>query len=164
MSRSAPDLDVPPTAASNFVGTALREDHYENSDTRIRAHRLGHHLCLRRSRRAGYAQGNKGYTTLKTVVIDLGAEIPSMAGWQLRLRMLKIEPGGHIGLHDHKDRPAVVVFQQGTDTVTNSDGTSKTFHPGDTTAEGVKTVHWHKNAGSDDVLFATADLVKKPAN
>ena len=109
-------------------------------------------------------QGNKGYTTLKTVVIDLGAEIPSMAGWQLRLRMLKIEPGGHIGLHDHKDRPAVVVFQQGTDTVTNSDGTSKTFHPGDTTAEGVKTVHWHKNAGSDDVLFATADLVKKPAN
>jgi len=28
----------------------------------------------------------------------------------------------------------------------------------------VKTVHWHKNAGSEDVLFATADLVKKPAN
>ena len=43
-------------------------------------------------------QGNKGYTTLKTAVIDLGAEIPSMAGWQLRLRMLEIEPGGHIGL------------------------------------------------------------------
>jgi quercetin dioxygenase-like cupin family protein len=107
---------------------------------------------------------NKGYTTLKTVMIDLGAEIPNMAGWQLRLRMLKVEPGGHIGLHDHKDRPAVVVFQQGTDTVTNGDGTSKTFNAGDTTAEGVKTVHWHKNAGSDDVLFATADLVKKPAN
>jgi hypothetical protein len=27
-----------------------------------------------------------------------------------------------------------------------------------------KTVHWHKNAGSDDVLFATADLVKKASN
>jgi quercetin dioxygenase-like cupin family protein len=107
---------------------------------------------------------NKGYTTLKTVVIDLGAEIPSMAGWQLRLRTLKIEPGGHIGLHDHKDRPAVVVFQQGTDTVTNGDGSSKTLKAGDTTAEGVKTVHWHKNTGSDDVLFVTADLVKKPAN
>jgi hypothetical protein len=25
-------------------------------------------------------------------------------------------------------------------------------------------VHWHKNTGSDDVLFVTADLVKKPAN
>jgi quercetin dioxygenase-like cupin family protein len=107
---------------------------------------------------------NKGYTTLKTVVIDLGAEIPGMAGWQLRLRTLKLDPGGHIGLHDHKDRPAVVVFQQGADTVTNADGTSKTFHAGDTTAEGVKTVHWHKNAGSDDMIFTTADLVKKPAN
>ena len=109
-------------------------------------------------------KGNKGYTTIKTVVIDLGDEIPSMAGWQLRLRTLKIEPGGHIGLHDHKDRPAVVLFQQGTDTVTNDDGSSKTFKAGDTTAEGVKTVHWHKNTGSDDLLFVTADLVKKPAN
>jgi hypothetical protein len=50
---------------------------------------------------------NKAYTTPKTVTIDLGPEIPSMAGWQLRLQMLKIEPGGHIGLHSHKDRPAV---------------------------------------------------------
>jgi quercetin dioxygenase-like cupin family protein len=106
---------------------------------------------------------NKGYTTLKTVVIDLGAEIPSMAGWQLRLRTLKIEPGGHIGLHDHKDRPAVVVFQQGTDTVTNGDGSSKTLKAGDTTAEGVKTVHWHKNVGNDAVVIFTADLIRAPA-
>ena len=106
---------------------------------------------------------NKGYTTPKTVTIDLGAEIPEMKGWQLRLRELKIEQGGHIGLHSHKDRPAVVIFQQGTDTVTNDDGSSKTFHPGDTTAEGVKTVHWHKNAGTDAIVLFTADLVKAPA-
>ena len=103
---------------------------------------------------------NKAYTTPKTVTIDLGPEIPSMAGWQLRLRMLKIEPGGHIGLHSHKDRPAVVYFHEGTDTVTNEDGSSKTFKPGDTTAEGVKTVHWHENVGGDNVIIFTADLVK----
>jgi hypothetical protein len=28
-----------------------------------------------------------------------------MAGRQLRLRVLKIEPSGHIGLHSHKDLP-----------------------------------------------------------
>jgi hypothetical protein len=28
----------------------------------------------------------------------------------------------------------------------------------------VTTVHWLKNTGSDDVLFVTADLAKKPAN
>ena len=103
---------------------------------------------------------NKAYTTPKTIMIDLGPEIPSMAGWHLRLRMLKIEPGGHIGLHSHKDRPSVVYFQEGTDLVTNDDGSSKTFKAGDTTAEGVKTVHWHKNIGQDNVIIFNADLVK----
>jgi quercetin dioxygenase-like cupin family protein len=56
-----------------------------------------------------------------------------------------------------------VYFHQGTDLVTNEDGTSKTFHPGDTTAEGVNTVHWHKNTGDDNVVIYTADLVKAPA-
>ncbi|MGY4503882.1 quercetin dioxygenase-like cupin family protein [Bradyrhizobium sp. GM24.11] len=105
---------------------------------------------------------NQGYTTPKTVVIDLSKEIPSMAGWQLRLRVLNITPGGHIGLHSHKDRPSVVYFDQGTDVVTNEDGTSKTFHAGDTTAESVNTVHWHKNTGKDAVIIYTADLVKAP--
>jgi quercetin dioxygenase-like cupin family protein len=103
---------------------------------------------------------NKGYTTPKTVTIELGSEIESLAGWQLRLRMLKIEPGGHIGIHSHKDRPAVVYFMQGADVVTNEDGTSKTFHAGDSTSEGVKTVHWHRNVGTDDVIIYTADLIK----
>jgi quercetin dioxygenase-like cupin family protein len=105
-------------------------------------------------------KGNVGYTTTKTVSIDLGPEVPAMAGWQLRLRVLNIEPGGHIGIHNHKDRPATVYFLQGTDTVTNEDGTSKTFHPGDTTAEGVKTVHWHRNVGNDPVIIVTGDVIK----
>jgi len=103
---------------------------------------------------------NQGYTTQKA----LSKEIPSMAGWQLRLRVLNIAPGGHIGLHSHKDRPSVVYFHQGTDLVTNQDGTSKTFQPGDATAEGVSTVHWHKNTGDNAVVIYTADLVKAPAN
>ncbi|HMM89078.1 cupin domain-containing protein [Bradyrhizobium sp.] len=108
-------------------------------------------------------KGNQGYTTPTTIAIDLGKEIPGMSGWQLRLRVLNIAPGGHIGLHNHKDRPAVVYFDQGTDVVTNEDGTSRTFHSGDTTAEGVNTVHWHKNTGNGMVIIYTADLVKAPA-
>ena len=135
--------------------------------TRTLAALLASALVLGCGATAGKAEDapkdNKGYTTLKTVTIDLGAEIPEMKGWQLRLRQLKIEPGGHIGLHNHKDRPATVIFEQGTDTVTNEDGTSKTFHAGDTTTEGVKTVHWHKSVGQDAVVFVTADLVKAPA-
>ena len=57
---------------------------------------------------------NKGYTASKTTVVDLGPEFEAMAGRELRLRLLTIEPGGHIGMHSHKDRPAVVYFVQGT--------------------------------------------------
>jgi quercetin dioxygenase-like cupin family protein len=103
---------------------------------------------------------NKGYTISKTTVVELGPEFQAMAGRQLRLRMLTIQPGGHIGLHDHKERPAVVYFMQGTDTVIRDDGTSQTFHPGDTTGENGKTIHWHRNDGADAVILITADIFK----
>jgi hypothetical protein len=40
---------------------------------------------------------NKGYTTGKTVAVELGPEFAGMDGRQLRLRVLTIEPGGHVG-------------------------------------------------------------------
>jgi len=113
--------------------------------------------------RANAPKDNKGYTASKTTVVDLGPEFEAMAGRQLRLRVLTIEPGGHIGMHSHKDRPAVVYFMQGTDTVTRDDGSSQTFHPGDTIGETGKTVHWHRNDGKDAVILITADIFK-PAN
>ena len=106
---------------------------------------------------------NKGFTSSKSTVVDLGPEFEAMAGRQLRLRVLTIQPGGHIGLHSHKDRPAVVYFMQGTDTVIRDDGSSQTFHAGDTTGETGKTIHWHRNDGKDAVILITADIFK-PGN
>lgn len=103
---------------------------------------------------------NKGFSASKATTIDLGSEFPGTAGLQLRLRMLTIQPGGHIGLHNHKERPSVVYFMQGTDTVTREDGSSKTFHAGDTTAEPGTTVHWHRNDGSDAVILVIGDVLK----
>ena len=101
---------------------------------------------------------NAGFTTSKSQVVDLGAELEGMAGRQLRMRLLKIEPGGHIGLHSHNDRPAVVYFLQGTDTVMQADGSSKTFHAGDMSSATKDTMHWHHNDGKDDVLFIAVDV------
>jgi quercetin dioxygenase-like cupin family protein len=104
---------------------------------------------------------NKGFTASKTTVVDLGTEIEGTAGRQLRLRVLTIEPGGHIGLHSHKDRPAVVYMVQGTDTVTLADGTTKTLHPGDTASATKDTTHWHRNDGKDNVVLIAVDVFKK---
>jgi quercetin dioxygenase-like cupin family protein len=61
-------------------------------------------------------------------------------------------------MHSHKDRPSVVYFLQGTDTVIRDDGTSHTFRAGDTTGESGTTVHWHRNDGKDNVVLVTADV------
>jgi quercetin dioxygenase-like cupin family protein len=113
----------------------------------------------------GHAQeaphGNKGFKTLKSQVIDLAPEIAGMEGRQLRLRLLTIEPGGYIGIHSHKDRPAVVYFLQGADTVSYSDGTVKTFKPGDTGSAIHSTTHWHRNDGKEPVVFVAVDILHK---
>ena len=106
---------------------------------------------------------NKGFTASKTTVVDLGPEIEGTTGRQLRMRVLTIEPGGHIGLHSHKDRPAVVYFMQGTDTVMSADGSLKTFHPGDTSVATKDTAHWHRNDGKDNVVLIAVDVFKTTA-
>ena len=64
------------------------------------------------------APETKGVTSKLLTAVDLGPEIEGMAGRQLRMRMVTIEPGGVFGpIHDHKDRPGIVYILQGTITV-----------------------------------------------
>jgi quercetin dioxygenase-like cupin family protein len=101
---------------------------------------------------------NKGFHATVEQVVDLGPEIEGMNGRQLRMRLLTIEPGGYIGIHSHKDRPAVVYFLQGTDTVTSEDGTVKVFRPGDTSSANKDTTHWHRNDGKEPVVLIAVDV------
>jgi quercetin dioxygenase-like cupin family protein len=56
-----------------------------------------------------------GVTAEVLATVDLGPEIEGMAGRQLRMRMVTIEPGGVFGpIHDHNDRPGIVYILQGT--------------------------------------------------
>jgi quercetin dioxygenase-like cupin family protein len=101
---------------------------------------------------------NKGFKATVLQVIDLGQEIKGMEDRQLRMRMLTIDPGGYIGIHSHKDRPAVVYFLQGTDTVTLEDGTVRIFRPGDTSSANKDATHWHRNDGKEPVVLIAVDV------
>lgn len=92
-------------------------------------------------------KGNKGFTASKTTTVELANDIEGMAGRQLRMRVLTIEPGGYIGIHSHENRPAVVYFMQGTDEVGLADGSTTIKHPGDTAATPGSTTHYHRNVG-----------------
>ena len=61
------------------------------------------------------APETNGVTAELLATVDLGPEIGGMAGRQLRMRMVTIEPGGVFGpIHDHQDRPGIVYILQGT--------------------------------------------------
>lgn len=106
-------------------------------------------------------KGNKDFKATVLQTVDLGSEIAGMEDHQLRLRLLTIAPGGHIGLHSHKDRPAVVYFLQGTDTVFSADGKMKTFKPGDSSSANHDTTHWHRNDGKEPVILLNIDILHK---
>lgn len=78
----------------------------------------------------GQAPETRGVTVQLLAALDLGPEIDGMAGRQLRMRMVTIEPGGVFGpIHDHKDRPGMVYILQGTIT-DHRDGVTTDYGPG----------------------------------
>ena len=101
---------------------------------------------------------NKGFKATALQAVDLSPEIDGMKGRELRMRLLTIEPGGYIGLHSHKDRPAVVYDLKGTDTIILGDGTVKVLHPGETSMANKDTTHWHRNDGKEPVILVAVDV------
>lgn len=101
---------------------------------------------------------NKGFKATVKQVVDLAPELDGMQGRQLRMRLLTIEPGGYIGMHSHKDRPAVIYSLQGIDTVTLENGTVKILRPGDTSSANKHTTHWHRNDGKEPVVLIAVDV------
>jgi quercetin dioxygenase-like cupin family protein len=100
----------------------------------------------------------KGVTIEHLAAIDLGSEIEGMAGRQLRMRMVTIEPGGVIGpIHDHKDRPGVVYILQGKIT-DHRNGTSKEYGPGVGWPEDRNTTHWLENRGKITAVEISVDI------
>ena len=88
-------------------------------------------------------EGGVAVTLLGTV--DLGPEIEGMAGRQLRMRMVTIEPGGVLGpIHGHQDRPGIVYVLQGTIT-DHRDGVATDYGPGVGWPEDRNTTHWLEN-------------------
>jgi quercetin dioxygenase-like cupin family protein len=61
------------------------------------------------------APETRGVVVKALATVDLAREIEGMAGHQLRMRMVTMEPRGVFGpIHDHRGRPGAVYILQGT--------------------------------------------------
>lgn len=100
----------------------------------------------------------KGVTVKQLEAIELGPEIEGMAGRQLRMRMVTIEPGGVIGpIHNHIDRPGVVYILQGTIT-DHRNGTAREYGTGLGWPEDRNTTHWLENRGTTTAVEISVDI------
>jgi quercetin dioxygenase-like cupin family protein len=106
------------------------------------------------------APETKGVTTDVLGTVDLGPEIEGMAGRQLRMRMVTMEPGGVYGpVHDHIDRPGLVYILEGTIT-DHRDGIDTDYGPGLGWPEDRNTVHWLENRGTTRAVEISVDIVR----
>jgi quercetin dioxygenase-like cupin family protein len=107
------------------------------------------------------APETRGITVKQLATVDLGPEMEGMAGRQLRMRLVTIEPGGVFGpIHDHAGRPGVVYILQGTIT-DHRDGVAKDYGPGVGWPEDRNTKHWLENRGTIPAVEISVDIVRR---
>jgi quercetin dioxygenase-like cupin family protein len=104
---------------------------------------------------------SKGFQTEVLATLDLANEIEGMAGRQLRMRRITVEPGGQFALHDHRDRPGLFYVQEGTITEYPEGAETDQHRAGQAVAVGFRNRHWEENRGTGSVVVIAVDIVKK---
>ena len=90
--------------------------------------------------------------------IDLGAEI-GVAGRDLRLRRLVVQPGGVVPFHSHQGRPALIITVSGSVTEYRSTCATPIEHPaGDVAREADGISHYWINNGNVPAVLLSADV------
>ena len=102
----------------------------------------------------------KGIKIVPVAVVDLGPEIPGMQGRQLRMRMATVEPGGVLGVHNHKDRPEILYVLQGT-VVDHRGSEAKEYHAGGNWTAALGVTHWFENNGKTPAVLLAVDIFKQ---
>jgi len=105
---------------------------------------------------------DKGLSADQLDTLDLTGEIGSVKGRPLRMRKVMLLPGGVIGLHSHKDSPALSYFLQGQVIIHEEGKAPQVMKPGESLAEGKATTHWAENRGGVAAVWIVVDIPKAP--
>ena len=90
--------------------------------------------------------------------VDLGPEI-GVAGRDLRLRRLVVQPGGIVPFHSHQGRPALIITVSGEVTEFRSScAVPIVHHAGEVSREADGISHYWINQGSEPAVLLSADV------
>ncbi|HLJ65238.1 MAG TPA: cupin domain-containing protein, partial [Stellaceae bacterium] len=79
----------------------------------------------------------------------------------MRMRQITIEPGGHVAMHSHRERPALSYVLKGQVTEHRVGAPDRVYQPGEVLSEPTSVDHWAENKGSDPAVIISVDLVKE---
>lgn len=92
--------------------------------------------------------------------IDLGKEKVNIPDHNLRMRTIKVQPGGHVLLHEHDNRPALALVTKGEFLeYSNECGVPVVHELGEVINESSGVQHWVKNNGDATGVLTVTDIV-----
>jgi len=107
---------------------------------------------------AGGTPPLKGVSASPLAAFEFERDTPSFVGQTMRMRRITIEPGGSIGEHNHRGRPAVLYVVQGG-IVERRGEAQRAYATGESYAIGGDTSHAIENAGSTPAVYIEVDIV-----
>jgi quercetin dioxygenase-like cupin family protein len=103
---------------------------------------------------------NRGFEDIEVRSLDLESEIDTVKGYKLRMRRLILQPGGVIGLHNHKGRPTVSYLIKGTLTSRSPGKPDLVITPGGGHTVGMADNHWVENRGAEAAQWIVVEVAK----
>ena len=92
--------------------------------------------------------------------VPLGEDFPALQGRMLRARIVTMEPGGVIAVHQHDARPGVAYVLEGEMTETRNDMPEPQMRTaGMASFEKAGVVHWWINSGTTRARVMVVDIV-----
>ena len=107
---------------------------------------------------AGGTPPLKGVSASPLTAFEFERDTPGFVGQALRMRRIEIEPGGSIGEHSHRGRPAVLYVIQG-EIVERRGEAQRTYAAGGSYAIGGDAAHAIENAGSTPAVYIEVAIV-----
>lgn len=96
---------------------------------------------------------HKGVEVFARGALALGAQIPAMEGYQVRIRQVKLAPGGVVAAHAHDARPGAYFVVSGDRVVEHRGETKTVVAPGTAVLESKEVDHWIVNEGGAAHFF-----------
>jgi quercetin dioxygenase-like cupin family protein len=102
---------------------------------------------------------SRGGGTTQLAALDLATQIDSVAGRQLRMRAVTLDPSGHLAAHSHDGRPTLEYVLKGT-VIEYRNGVAIEHHAGEVIVGEKGVSHWWENHGTEQVVLLPVDVFR----